>query len=93
MNGTSYLAWMAAMTPDDTADLNEQSAPVRTVSNAVWKVWPHVGECYRVRSRGRQSAFSREGFVWTDSFGKATDRPSSTIRFHGGPNNGKHITL
>jgi hypothetical protein len=58
------------------------------IANAKWKKWPHVGECYRVRSRGGASAFTREGFVWTDAAGYPVDRPASAIRFHGGPNNG-----
>ena len=61
---------------------------MRDVGNAVWKAWPHVGECYRVRTRGERSAFSREGFLWTDSYGNAVPRPANKIRFHGGPNNG-----
>lgn len=58
------------------------------IANAKWKNWPHVGECYRVRNRGGTSAFTREGFIWTDADGYPVDRPSQAIRFHGGPNNG-----
>ena len=55
------------------------------IAHAKWADWPHVGECYRVRTRGGKSAFSREGFVWTDSYGQAVDRPAATIKYHDGP--------
>ena len=55
------------------------------IAHASWKNWPHVGECYRVRNRGGKSAYSREGFIWTDCFGNAVDRPQRIIQFHGGP--------
>ncbi len=61
------------------------------IKNALWKDWPHVGECYRVRKRGGESSFSREGFIWTNSYGEAVERPSSVIRFHGGMNDGRVI--
>lgn len=57
--------------------------------HATWDNWPHVGECYRVRTRGEPSAFSREGFAWTDSYGRAVRRPSRIIMFHKGPLDGK----
>jgi len=53
--------------------------------NAIWKDWPHVGECYRVRNCGGKSAFSRDGFVWTDRYGEAMNRPGGIIRYRGGP--------
>jgi hypothetical protein len=42
---------------------------------AKWGNWPHVGECYRVRNRGAESWFSRDGWVWKNSLGDpvATD--------------------
>ena len=55
------------------------------IAHAVWKDWPNVGECYRASNRGGASAFSREGFAWTDSYGKAVDRPAKIVQFHGGP--------
>lgn len=58
------------------------------IAHASWKDWPHVGECYRVRNRGGASAFSREGFVWLDSYGKAINRPARVIQYHGGPKDG-----
>ena len=76
---------------DDDEDRKEHirltALPVNE-RHATWRDWPHVGECYRVRNRGGKSAFSREGFLWTDSYAKAVDRPSIQIRFHGGPNDG-----
>lgn len=59
-----------------------------TIRHASWKSWPHVGECYRVRNRGGSSAYSREGFVWTDSYGNVMDRPANIIQFIGGPKDG-----
>ena len=46
---------------------------------------------YKVRNRGGSSAYSREGFCWFDSWGKAMPRPSESIRFHGGPLDGQVI--
>jgi hypothetical protein len=40
---------------------------------------------YKVRNRGGQSAYSRDGFFWFNSWGKAVPRPSESIRFIGGP--------
>jgi len=62
---------------------------MNNVRNAVWREWPHVGVCYRVRNRGARSAFSREGFCWTDTRGNAMDRPGRAIRFHRGPRDGQ----
>jgi len=59
--------------------------------HAKWGDWPNVGECYRVRNRGYESAFSREGFVWTNARGKAVGRPAEIIQFHGGPMDGKIV--
>lgn len=61
------------------------------IRHAVWHNWLHVGECYRVRNRGAPSAFSREGFVWTDSYGTAVSRPAPEITFWGGALNGQTI--
>ena len=65
---------------------------IRTVAHATWDNWPHVGECYRVRTRGAPSAHSREGFVWTNTYGMAVPRPAPTVWFHGGPRDGQHDT-
>jgi len=59
--------------------------------HATWGEWPHVGTCYRIRARGGVSAFSREGFAWTDSYANALPRPAAYIMFHEGPLNGKTV--
>jgi len=37
---------------------------------STWKKWPHIGYAYRVRNRGSISWYSKDGKIWTDSYGK-----------------------
>lgn len=93
MKSGSYDAWRAAECPADTADRNEDVTPAPwATKHATWGNWPHVGTCYHIRTRGGVSAFSREGFAWTDSYAQALPRPSLYIMFHNGPLNGKTLS-
>jgi len=60
--------------------------------HAKWADWPHIEEaCYRIRSRGRKSAFSHDGKTWIDSYGRKLETPGQRVTFHGGPLDGRSL--
>lgn len=56
-----------------------------------WSLRPRAVECYKVRTRGGPSAFSRDGFSWTDACGNVAPRPADLIVFHKGPLDGQGL--
>ncbi len=71
----------------------------KEIRNAKWEARPAnpvtgrpAWEGYKIRNRGEESAYSRDGILWFNSWGGKMLRPSESIRFHGGPLDGQVIT-